>query len=209
MRKGWVLLALLASTAGAQVSAAPNYLGSTGLLLTPTADVLRMREWNAYAFGTDDFFSFGANFGLFENFELGATGFDPDFGDTEVLINLKYRLLPESERAPGIAIGVVDIADEFDVDPSIYLVVSKALGTASAGSKGLQIRGHLGIGDGIYDTIFGGVDIVLSPQALLLVEYDSDDFNFGVRFGVSQEVRIDVSLLDGDFGAGISFNAAF
>jgi hypothetical protein len=211
MRKGWVLLALVGLATARPVAAAPNFFGSTGLLLTPNADVLGLREWNAHVHGSEDFTSYGANFGLFDKLEVGVTAFDVKHGGgTDALIDLKYRLVPETKSVPAVAIGAVDVADELDIDPSIYLVVSKALGSLSAaGSTGLQFRAHLGVGQGIYDTVFGGVDLVLTPRLLLMVEYDSSDFNFGARVGLSPEVRADLSVLDGKFGAGLSYTAAF
>lgn len=209
MRKGWVLLALMAIAIVPPASAAPNFLGSTGLLITPNADALGLREWNVHVHGTDDLTTFGVNFGIFENLEAGVTGFDPDGGDTEALINLKYRLVPETATTPAIAVGVVDVADELDADQSIYVVLSKGLGMVETGATASRLRGHIGIGDGIYDTVFGGVDLVLSPRLLAMAEYDSEDFNFGVRLGLTPEVRVDLAILDGDFGAGISWNALF
>jgi hypothetical protein len=209
MRKGWVLLALMGIATVRPAAAAPNFLGSTGLLLTPSADVVRLREWNAHVHGTDDLTTYGANLGLFENLEVGVTGVDPDVGSSEALINAKYRLVPESATVPAIALGAVDLADELDIDPSIYLVVSKALGAFGVETGGYQLRGHLGIGDGIYDDIFAGVDLIINPRLLLMAEYDSNDFNFGARLGLTPEVRVDLAILDGDFGAGISFNALF
>jgi hypothetical protein len=211
MRKGWVLLALLGLATVKPAGAAPNFLGSTGLLLTPTADVLRLREWNAHVHGTDDFTTYGAAIGIFENLEVGVTAFDPDIGNDDALINAKYRLLAETATAPAIAVGAVDITDELEVDPSIYLVISKALGmTGGSGAYGgYQLRGHLGVGDGIYDDIIAGLDLIFNPRLLLMAEYDGNDFNFGARLGLTPEVRVDLAVLDGNFGAGISFNAAF
>jgi Exopolysaccharide biosynthesis protein YbjH len=211
MRKGWVLLALVGLATVRPALAAPNYLGSTGLLMTPSADVLQLREWNAHVHGSEDFTTYGASFGLFENLEVGVTGYDfKHGGGTNALINAKYRLVPESKSVPAIAVGAVDISDEFNVDPSIYLVISKALGMVSpGGTTGLQLRGHVGVGQGIYDTVFGGVDLILTPRLLLMAEYDSSDFNFGARLGLTPEVRADLSVLDGKFGAGLSYVAAF
>lgn len=211
MRKGWVLLALVGLATVRPAAAAPNYFGSTGLLLTPNADVLHIREWNVHVHGTDDFLTYGGNFGILENFEIGVSAFDRKHGGgTDALINAKYLLVPEKKSVPAIAVGAVDITDEFDVDPSIYLVISKALGTlSSAGTTGLQLRAHLGIGQGIYDSVFGGVDLILTPRLLLMAEYDSNDFNFGARIGLTPEVRADLSVLDGNFGAGLSYTAAF
>jgi hypothetical protein len=210
MRKGWVLLALVSLATVRPAAAAPNFLGATGLLNTPTADVLRHREWNVHVHGTDDFVTYGANFGIVENLEIGVTAFDRNHGGgTDALINLKYRLLPETKSVPAIAVGAVDVTDEFNVDPSIYLVVSKALGKLSSGAGGYQLRGHVGIGQGIYDGVFGGLDLILTPRVMLIAEYDSDDFNAGVRFGLTPEVRADLGVLNGKFGAGLSYTAAF
>jgi len=206
-----MLLALVGLAAVRPAAAAPNFFGSTGLLVTPSADVLGVREWNVHVHGTDDFVSYGVNFGALDKLEIGVTGLDVQHGgDTHALINLKYRIVPETKSVPAVAIGAVDISDELDIDPSIFLVVSKALGSlSSAGSNGMQWRAHLGIGQGLYDTVFGGIDLVVTPRVMLIAEYDSNDFNFGVRLGLTPEVRADLSALDGNFGAGLSYVASF
>src|SRR4029079_1156444 len=184
------LFALASLATVGPVAAAPNYLGSTGLLLTPNAYVRHTREWNAHVHGQEDFVTYGANFGILDKLEIGVTAFDRKHGNTEALLNAKYQFIPETNKVPAVAVGVVDITDEFDIDPSVYLVISKALGTLSgAGTTGLQIRAHLGIGQGLYDTVFGGVDLVITPKVMLIAEYDSDDFNAGIRFGLTPEVR--------------------
>ena len=44
---------------------------------------------------------------------------------------------------------------------------------------------------------------------LLMGEYDGDKFNFGVRAGLTPEIRVELGSYDSDFGGGISYRAKF
>src|SRR6187455_1100088 len=124
MRKTWFLVAALGLALAGRASASPNFFGPTGLLVIPTADTLAPQSWNVHLHLTENVVTYGANYGLAKQLELGVTGFDPEHSDTKALINAKYALLMETGKAPGIAIGVVDLIDELDLDPAIYLVAS-------------------------------------------------------------------------------------
>ncbi|HUW09338.1 MAG TPA: hypothetical protein VM537_06375, partial [Anaerolineae bacterium] len=67
---------------------------------------------------------------------------------------------------------------------------------------------HLGIGGGQLDGIFGGVSAVIADRLALMLEYDSEDINWGARLAVTDEIRVHFGAFDGldDIGLGLSFN---
>src|ERR1041385_6901111 len=101
MRSRWALLALVGIVIAPPAMAAPNFLGPTGLLLIPTADVVGNREWNVHAhfIDRDSTSTFGANVGLIQNLEVGVTGLHSSGSSTIGILNGKYRLVPETAKA--------------------------------------------------------------------------------------------------------------
>jgi len=208
MRKLLVLLCALATSLVTPALAAPNFLGSTGLFRVPDADVAAERSYGVHVHGTNDFTTYGVNFGLTKGLEAGLTIFDPDPGSTRLFGNAKYQFVHETGKSPAIAIGVVDIGDAIDV--SGYGIVSKGIGKLEAGGRGLSLRGHVGYGTGLYrDNIIGGVDLGFRENILLLAEYDGNDVNGGARISLGRGVRVDVGVLRGKFGAGLAYLAGF
>jgi hypothetical protein len=211
MRKTWFLVAALGMALAGPASAAPNFFGPTGLLVIPTADTLAQQSWNVHLHLTDDVITYGASFGLAKQLELGVTGFDPDGGDTKALINAKYTLLMETGKAPGIAIGGLDLADELDLDPGFYLVASKSLSSLLGGEAAkYNLNAHLGYGwNTIFDDdVFWGLDLAVTPKIQAMVEGIGSDVTFGARFGLAAGVRVELASYDGDFGGGISYAAS-
>jgi hypothetical protein len=209
MRKTWFLVAALALglTTG-RASAAPSFFGPTGLLVIPTADTLAQQSWNLHLHLTEDLTAFGGNFGIAKGLEIGVTGVDPEGGDVEAIFNAKYTALMETATGPGIAIGAIDISDELNLDPGIYVVVSKSLSSLLGSQAGkYNVRGHLGYGwNGIFDDdIFWGLDVQLTEQVQAMVEGIGSDITFGARFGLGQGFRAELASYDGDFGGGISY----
>jgi hypothetical protein len=211
MRKTWVLISVLGLALAGRASAAPSFFGPTGLLVIPTADALSQSGWNVHLHAVEDLVTYGASLGIGKGFELGVTGVDPEGGDTEALFNAKYTFPMESGKAPAVAIGVVDIADELDLDPGIYVVVSKSLNQLfGKGGGQYNLRGHLGYGaNGIFDDeLFGGLDLQFTENIQGMVEWLSGDFTVGARFGLGRGLRAELASYDGDFGGGISYATA-
>lgn len=212
MRKTWFLMAALAlGLSTGRASAAPSFFGPTGLLVIPTADTLAQQSWNLHLHLTEDLTAYGANFGLAQQLEIGVSGVDPEFGGTEAIFNAKYAALMETATGPGVAIGVVDIADALDIDPGIYVVASKSLSSLLGNRAGrYNLRGHLGYGwNGVFnDDIFWGLDLQLTEQVQAILEGIGGDITFGARFGLGQGIRAELASYDGDFGGGISYAMA-
>jgi hypothetical protein len=194
----------------------PNFVGTTGLLLAPSAYTLGDRSAAAHAYFSDHFNSFGAEVSPIDRLELGFSwlNFDCGCSDDSVVFNGKFALLKETAALPGLAVGVVDAFDELDLDPSWYVVASKSL-SKIAPIKGADLRGHLGYGGGLYDDdVFAGLELAFAsaanrPSFSLISEYVATDVNLGLRanwkgWGAT------IALFDFDgFGGGITYGMQF
>lgn len=206
----YLLVLFVLASASSQVTATPAYLGYTGLMLTPTADALKM---GAFDFGAiflssdnNDTTFLCANVGLLDSLEVGATLVAPERGDDQGIINAKYGLLKETMATPALAIGLSDATDELDATP--YVVVSKGL--PLQGESMFEPRVHVGLGGGRLDGVFAGLSAKITEQAQLMVEYDTNDVNFGLQFAAAQGLRLHAGLVGGDrVGLGLSYNVGF
>lgn len=205
-------LACLAVTAGL-AAAAPSFYGYTGLVTIPNADALQDGDYNLAAFTINleegaDSTVYAANLGIIDNLELGFARVRPEEAPGETFINAKYMFEAETEAHPQIAAGVIDFTNE--VDTTVYVVLSKTFWKQYATARGdiTSPQVHLGIGGGQLDGIFGGVSAVIADRLALMLEYDSEDINWGARLAVTDEVRVHFGAFDGldDIGLGLSFN---
>ena len=197
-------------------SATPNFLGTTGLLLTPSAYTVGDRGISAHAYGHSNFQSYGVQLGITSRFEIGGTFLNGDDGrDDGILANAKFQLLKESFVLPAISVGVTDAFDELNVGSSWYAVASKDLSrTIPLGL--FPVRAHLGFGGGLYDEeIFAGLEMnigtpfsvlpIVRPTFSAMAEYQNGDVNLGLR-GRFRGFSATVGLFDfSDFGAGIRY----
>jgi len=161
----------------------PNFLGSTGLLLAPSA-YTQAKESGALAIGgTSDFIGGSVVAGVIDRLEVGVGVVDFDNGgSTEVLVNAKYNLLKETDSLPAFSVGVVDAADSLDIDPSWYLVASKFF-TRSETEQDFALKGHVGFGGGIYDEeIFAGAELFWKNDLSFLAEFVNSNINVGGRY---------------------------
>ncbi|MPL68937.1 hypothetical protein SDC9_14670 [bioreactor metagenome] len=190
----------------ATVSAAPSVNGSTGLINTPSADVLQEGDFSLgyYDLKHDNVGVF--NLGLANRLEIGVAGFHYDKQDNETMLNAKLSLIPEKVLIPGLAVGIEDATDE--KDRSVYAVASKGLP--------LGFRIHAGVGNGRYDGLFAGIEKQLSPLGLvtgnnifpatsLIAEYDGDDMNYGARISIIPGLKVDAGWRNDEAYYGISF----
>ena len=216
MRKTWVLVSVLGMALAGRASAAPSLYGPTGLLVIPTADTLAQQSWNAHVHAVDTggatLTTFGANFGIAKQLELGVTGFHVKGIGTKALFNAKYAVLMESAKVPGIAVGGVDLASQIPgSDPGVYVVASKSLSSLIGGPlTKYNLRGHIGYGaNNIFnDDVFGGIDLQVTPKVQAMVEWLNGTLYFGGRVGVGQGIRAEIGSYDGNIGGGVSYAAA-
>lgn len=190
----------------ATASAAPSVNGSTGLVNTPSADVLHEGDFSLGYYHLKDGGVGVFNTNLTGRLEIGAAGFRYDNQDNKTMINAKYGLVPETILTPGLAIGVEDAGDE--KDRSLYAVASKGLP--------LGFRVHVGTGNGRYDGLFAGIEKQISPLGLitgnsvfpatsLIAEYDGKEMNYGARISVVPGLKVDAGWRNHEAYYGFSF----
>ena len=209
--KKTILAAITLLLAAAPVYAAPSVNGSTGLINTPTADVLQEGQFALGYYHLKDGGVGTFNMNLTGKLEVGAAGFryDSESGRQDhTYVNAKYGLVPETVLTPGVAIGVEDIAD---LDKrTAYVSASKAL------PFGFRI--HAGVGNGRYDGVFAALEKTISPLGLLtgnnvfpattlIAEWDGNNMNYGARMAVVPGLKLDVGHREHQtyFGANFTY----
>ena len=199
-----VCAALLLTTGVAQ--AAPTVTGSTGMLYTPTADVLRDGHFSLGYHHLEDGDAYTVGYGMSNAWEISAATIDYN-GDhgRDLYLNTKFSLMSENVVRPGIAIGMEDALDEYD--RTFYAVASKALP--------LGLRIHAGIGDGRFDGVFGGIEKTFNPLGVtgssifpattLSAEYDGKEMIYGLRLAIVPGLKAHAAWRDGDTYVGLTF----
>ena len=205
----YLLVLFVLAIVSSPVAATPAYFGYTGLMLTPTADTLKMggANFGAVFLNNDNNNTFlSGNVGLLDSLEVGAALVSQEHGDSNGIINAKFRLLKETVATPALAVGWSDLTDQLDSTP--YVVASKSL--PLIGKALLAPRLSVGVGGGRLDGLFAGLSAELGSRTQLMVEYDTNDLNFGVQFAAGQGLRLQAGLIGGDsLGLGINYNAGF
>ncbi len=197
-----------------------SWYGNVGLIVTPSAYTPPASaatiggHWVDRA--PDATWVANVNFGLTRDLEIGGAWIEQPNADAEVVVNAKYhvdaaKLLGEA-NLPDMAVGVFDVADE--INRSIYLVFSKSFRVDSSKPDGARINLHAGWGvaeqdGGPLDGFFGGVEFRALKDALVQAEFDGDAFNADIRYNVTPAVSVEVGVLDGDLGAGLTYRSQF
>ncbi|HWR56406.1 MAG TPA: YjbH domain-containing protein [Negativicutes bacterium] len=206
MKKLFAGMLLFSLAASGTAAAAPSLNGPTGLINTPSADVVQNEDFSLGYNHLKQGEVLNFNIGIMKNVEMGISSFDPEAGSRQNRLNAKWNVIPETVVTPGLAVGVEDISDRGQ--RSAYIVGSKALP--------LGVRVHYGLGDGRYDGVFGGIEKTINPLGVLtgdnafpattlIAEYDGDDFNVGARLSLVSGVKIDAGWQDmKDFYVGFS-----
>ncbi len=156
-----------------------------------------------------------ANLGV-GRFEVeGARFTDFDDEDSDVF-GLQLSVMPETSFTPALAVGVRNIGDEDGALPeaygeqSFYFAVSKTMPDTEA-VPGLlsDIMLHGGVGTGALSGVFFGADAAITPLGLrAAVEYDSEDWNWSVSYGMGL-IRAKLSTIEDDVFLGAVFARAF
>ena len=220
------LAAMLLLALSVSCGAAPSVLGTSGNILTPDDTILAPGGFNLGYHGINSIGNssenvniYAANVGLLPKLEVGLASVT--HGNSEVIINAKYRLLTETLGRPAVTVGAIDLGAEITNEHGAYIMLSKNLTTFAeeiANKASRPIRGHLGLGRGVVRGVFVGLDWTLNPKLSLMAEYISDSklrdldgegiCNAGIRYAITKEVRIDLGTIDfEDFTFGASFQA--
>lgn len=190
----------------APVWAAPSINGSTGLINTPSSDVLREGEFSLGYYHLKDGGVGIFNTNVAPNLEVGVAGFRYDKQDNKNYLNAKFGLVPETVFMPGLAVGVEDLGNTDK--RSVYAVASKALP--------LGFRIHAGAGNGRFDGVFVGLEKTLNPVSVitgnnafpattLIAEYDGRHMNFGARMSIIPGLKLDAGWRDHNGYVGMSY----
>ncbi|MEG6585082.1 YjbH domain-containing protein [Dendrosporobacter sp. 1207_IL3150] len=203
-----VLLATICAAfmATATAAAAPSINGSTGLISTPSADVLHEGQFSLGYYNLKEGGVGTFNTGIAKNFEIGVAGFRYDGDQDQTYLNAKLGLLPETILSPGLAIGIEDVADK--TDRTYYAVASKGLP--------LGFRIHAGVGKGRYDGLFAGIEKTINPISVLtgdsafpattlIAEYDGREMNYGARLSIVPGLKVDAGWRDDRTYVGVTF----
>jgi hypothetical protein len=190
----------------ATASAAPSVNGSTGMINSPSADVLREGQISLGYYHLKDGGVGVFNTNLAPNFEIGVSGFRYDNQANKTYLNAKFGVLPETVLTPGLAIGVEDIANQDK--RSVYAVASKMLP--------LGFRMHVGAGSGHINGMFAALEKTINPVSVLtgnnafpattlIAEYDGKKMNYGARLSVVPGLKLDAGWRDHSAYFGLSF----
>jgi hypothetical protein len=162
----------------------------------PTADVLGFGIGTApniaiTSDGTSSIIRVPFVLGLGDGLEVGITDTTIEWNGIEssgLIFHGKIALINEKTLLPGIAIGgVFDLSNILGTN-SLYLVISKGVG---------NIKGHIGLGSGIYDGIFGGLEFNITDDMKLVTFLKSQDVGFGLKINLLPSVSIDMSYYKG------------
>lgn len=206
MKKMIISLTCALLLTSAPVMAAPSVSGPTGLIDTPTADVLREGKISLGYYNLKDGGTGTFNINLAPKVEVGVTAFRYDGQSNKNYVNAKFALVPETVMTPGLAIGVQDIADQDQ--RSVYAVASKAL------PFGFRI--HAGTGNGQYNGVFAGIEKTINPISVitgsnafpattLIAEYNGKVMNYGARLSIVPGLKLDAGVRNHNSYIGISF----
>jgi len=190
-----ILILLLVSCGIANATSISNW-GPTGVMEIPTADVLGFGIGTApniaiTSDGTSSIIRVPFVLGIGDGLEVGITDTTIEWNGIEssgLIFHGKIALISEKTLLPGIAIGgVFDLSNILGTN-SLYLVISKGVG---------NIKGHIGLGSGIYDGIFGGLEFNITDDMKLVTFLKSQDVGFGLKINLLPSVSIDMSYYKG------------
>lgn len=186
--------------------AAPSVNGPTGLINTPSADVLRPGQISLGYYHLKDGGVGTFNTNLLPNLEIGVSGFRYDKEDNKNYLNAKFSVVPETVLTPGLAVGGEDIGNRSE--RSLYAVASKALP--------LGFRLHVGTGNGRFHGGFASLEKTINPLSIitgnsvfpattLIAEYDGNTMNYGARLSIVSGLKLDAGVRNHNSYIGISF----
>ena len=172
-----------------------SWIGSTGVLNTPTAHVAGQMtvpssiHW--VETDPDPMTTVNINAGITENVELGVARLSDAFSTsrTETVGNVKYRVnidrYLEAPKAPQLAIGAWDFTNE--LDRTYYVVITKDFPSPD-GVNFENIRLSLGYGDNtegvisVLDGAFAGIEVSAFENGIIRAEYDGENANYGIEY---------------------------
>ena len=184
------------------VLAQPSLNGATGLLELPTADVVKKESFGIGLYSADDVKIRNMGYGLAEKLEVSFANEKQDIEQINKF-NVKYVLLSETVLTPGLAVGINDLTGKSE--RSTFAVVSKGLP--------LGFRVHAGIGSGDFEKGFVALEKNITPllganvfpSTTLLVEYNDNNINYGMRMSIVPELKLNLGRSDHKTFIGLTY----
>jgi hypothetical protein len=220
------VIAGLCSPGGSACATRLSLNGTSGILMTPTADIAADGALAAGASFVDkkwavdyrdkyDNVAYFVTLGYLPRLEMSmrVTVFpgssfsleDPDRSEKDRMFSLKVLALKERGHWPALALGSEDLTGTKRFN-TLFAVASKGLSLGRAG----PLRLHLGYGSDQMDAknhplvgVFGGLAKALWKGGELLAEYDTDKVNVGLRVEPVPYVSLLVSALNFESFAGV------
>ncbi|MCS6949361.1 MAG: hypothetical protein RMM06_01965 [Armatimonadota bacterium] len=201
MRKALLFAIYLACALplSAQVTTLPSrsgtILGPTGLFSVPTADVLTARKFQIGTHFGRDLSTVALNAGFANFVELGVSYLDRDDADNRTIANAKVQFIPTGFENLKIGVGVIDVAKAVERTGYIMLT-TRAKVPPSVEDTMSQLILHAGYGTGLFrEKIIGGAEGVLNAKWRVLIEYDGDNVNGGLRYSHDENLRLQAGVL--------------
>lgn len=209
---------ILASAIGVLLCVIVGGASADRLVLTPTGSTLSTGGIKGeYANNADgDGVIYWANIGV-SRFEIEGARFQDFSPDETDVVGIQAAVVPETSFTPALAIGVRNISDETGGLPepyderTLYAVITKSL-PASGGVPGLisDLSVSGGVGTGGLSGFFFGVEGNVLPLGLrAAVEYDTEDWNWAVSYGIVSVLRAKVYSIKDDIYYGASLSIGF
>ena len=182
--------------------AQPSLNGATGLLELPTADVVKKESFGIGIYSADDVKIRNMGYGLSEKLEVSFANEKHDIEQINKF-NVKYVLLSETVLTPGLAVGINDLTGKSE--RSTFAVVSKGLP--------LGFRVHAGIGSGDFEKGFVALEKNITPllganvfpSTTLLVEYNDNNINYGMRMSIVPDLKLNLGRSDHKTFIGLTY----
>jgi hypothetical protein len=183
------------------LSAAPTLDGATGLIIMPTAESLKYKEFNLasdwmtrlVSGNNSVVWKYKANIGAFSGLELGFVGQNDREG---VFINMKYYLISDNTKYPlKMAIGLDNLTSYSQTDA--YMVASKRFNALWAGHFGFKV--DLANGQANASLMLGS-DYVLSENLSWLADLNGEGskylINTGLRYSFHPNAMLSLSAVN-------------
>jgi hypothetical protein len=222
--------ALLQIPLAPAAQAAPGFLGTSGVLNTPSAEAMPRGDWSLGANYVGKEFRPGVRngaagtvnqyfvMGLVPRLEvaavvtnqegrLGARRVDnpADGGEPGFIVDrhaaVHWLALQERGARPALAVGSPDLLGASQLYKGYYAVLGKHWGAAQV---------NLGVGTNLLHGPFGGVQYRLRSGPTLLLEGLRDEINGGVRWRASRNFQLDLAVMGfRSLGGGLSYHRRF
>ncbi len=185
------------------------YNGVDGLINVPSAYVKKPYSAKLGYFYTSSFQSMAGNVSLLNDMDFSYSRQRFDNNKDYNIYSTKIALLKEKVLLPAVAVGVIDLSNQFD--RSYYVTTSKQ------GPFGFRL--HLGarFSENHENAVYYGLEkqirlsddlkkmLSFMPVFNLMLEYDGNSFNYGAYVRNSKGMLFNIAFRDRMFQASIQY----